>query len=185
MTYEMYRMIYLVALIAGCIMAVTAIVLFFTLQIPRVIGDLTGRTARRAIEDIRKQNEQSGEKTFAPSHVNKQRGKLTDKITHSGRIVKREESPLGVRVVTERLAGQQAAQSNPAAAQAGGNETTLLYPEAGETAVLDPVGETSVLDAAGDTTVLYQPAAAPVANASQEFVIEYEITFVHGDEEIR
>lgn len=62
MSYEMYRYIFLGALIACGIFFVIAVILFFTLNIPKVISDLTGRTARKAIENIRMQNEQSGDR---------------------------------------------------------------------------------------------------------------------------
>ena len=57
MTYEMYRYVFLGGAIASGLMFAVSIVLFFTLKIPKVISDLTGRTARKAIEDIRLQNE--------------------------------------------------------------------------------------------------------------------------------
>ena len=41
------------------IFAVTAIVLFFTLKIPKAIGDVTGSTARKKIEEIREQGYES------------------------------------------------------------------------------------------------------------------------------
>ena len=56
MTYEMYRMIFQIAGGLSIGLLVVSVILFFVLKIPRVIGDLSGRTARKAIEDIRKQN---------------------------------------------------------------------------------------------------------------------------------
>ena len=55
MTYEMYRMIFQIAGGLSIGLLVVSVILFFVLKIPRVIGDLSGRTARKAIEDIRKQ----------------------------------------------------------------------------------------------------------------------------------
>ena len=54
MTYEIYRYIFIGAAILCGIMAIVSIALFFLLKIPRVIGDLTGSTARKAIEKIKK-----------------------------------------------------------------------------------------------------------------------------------
>ena len=70
MTYEMYRYIFLGGLIACGVFFVIAVLLFFTLRIPKVISDLTGRTARKAIENIRIQNEQSGDKAYQTTAVN-------------------------------------------------------------------------------------------------------------------
>lgn len=163
MSYEMYRYIFLGALIACGIFFVIAVILFFTLKIPKVISDLTGRTARKAIENIRMQNEQSGDKTYQSSAVNLERGKLTDKISQSGRLMQRDATPFGTGVITEKIS------------------TMELEQPAGETDVLDqPVGETDVLTpVAGETEVL-----APVEQPVQAFTVEYEITFIHTSEVI-
>lgn len=173
MSYEMYRYIFLGALIACGIFFVVAVILFFTLNIPKVISDLTGRTARKAIENIRMQNEQSGDKTYQSSAVNLERGKLTDKISRSGRLMPRDATPFGTGVITEKISTMELEQ--PA------GETDVLDQTAGETDVLTPVaGETDVLaPAAGETEVL-----SSVEQPVQVFTIEYEITFIHTDEVI-
>ena len=163
MSYEMYRYIFLGALIACGIFFVIAVVLFFTLKIPKVISDLTGRTARKAIENIRMQNEQSGDKSYQSSAINLERGKLTDKISKSGRLIHREATPFGTGVITEKISTMQLEQ--PA------GETEVLTQSVNETDVLAPVsGETEVLAF----------AEQPV----QAFTVEYEITFIHTSEVI-
>jgi len=173
MSYEMYRYIFLGALIACGIFFVIAVILFFTLNIPKVISDLTGRTARKAIENIRMQNEQSGDKTYQSSAVNLERGKLTDKISRSGRLMPRAGTPFGTGVITEKISTAELEQPV--------GETDVLDQPAGETDVLTSIaGETDVLaPAAGETEVL-----APVNQPVQVFTIEYEITFIHTDEVI-
>ncbi len=171
MTYEVYRYIFLGALIACGIFFLLAVVLFFTLKIPKVISDLTGRTARKAIENIRMQNEQSGDKSYQSSAVNLERGKLTDKISNSGRIVPRESTPFGTGVITEKISTAKLDAAEETTVLSATEETTVLSAPAGETDVLAPTfGETEVL----------APAEQPV----QTFTIEYEITFVHTSEVI-
>ncbi len=165
MTYEMYRYVFLGGAIACGVFIVISIVLFFTLRIPKVISDLTGRTARKAIENIRMQNEQSGDKSYQSSAVNLERGKLTDKISQSGRLVPRDATPFGTGVITEKISTQQLPIEEPV----------------GETAVLTASEETSVLDTGiGETALLSPSEQMPV----QEFVVEYEITFIHTTEVI-
>lgn len=77
-----------ISYIAAGILLLVAVALFFLLDIKKVIGDLTGITAKRAIENIRQQNEQTGEKNYKSSSVNLARGKLTDKISQSGKLIK-------------------------------------------------------------------------------------------------
>lgn len=102
MTYEMYRMIFQIAGGLSIGLLVVSVILFFVLKIPRVIGDLSGRTARKAIEDIRKQNTQSGDKRHKTSAVNRERGMITDRITPSGNLMM-NRGPVNTGVVTEKL----------------------------------------------------------------------------------
>lgn len=163
MTYEMYRYVFLGAAALGAILFVVSVILFFTLRIPKVISDLTGRTARKAIENIRLQNEQTGDKTYQSSAVNLERGKLTDKISRSGRLIPRNSTPFGTGIITEKISTQKLSQD-----------------DSGETTVLDEAGETAVLDAGVAETTLLAPAAQNV----QAFTLEYEITFIHTSEVI-
>ena len=170
MTYEMYRYIFLGALAACGLFFVIATVLFFTMNIPKVISDLTGRTARKAIENIRMQNEQSGDKSYQSSAVNLERGKSTDKISKSGRLTPREATPFGTGVITEKIS------------------TMKLEQPAGETEVLS-AEETSVLNAGAGETMVLSPADSGQANVPEEhhphiFAVEYEITFIHTSEVI-
>ena len=116
------------------------------------------------------QNEQTGDKSYQSSAVNLERGKLTDKISRSGRLMPRSETPFGTGFITEKISTQKLAPAG---------ETDVL--PAAEPSVLDaPAGETEVLcESVGETEVL-----APVEQTSQAFVVEYEITFVHTKEVI-
>lgn len=128
MTYEMYRYVFLGGAAACAVMVIISAILFFTLQIPKVIGDLTGRNARKAIEKIRQENEQTGDKTYKSSAVNMERGKLTEKISQSGRLVPREETPFGTGMITEKISTQQLAELEQTGATEvlASAETTLL-----------------------------------------------------------
>lgn len=173
MSYENYRYIFIGAAILCGVMLITSVLLFILLKIPKVIGDLTGRTARKAIENIRNQNESSGDKTYRSSPVNKERGKLTDKISPSGRLMRNPTDMLGGAMATEKIGTQQ------------------LAPE--ETTVLDAGNETTVLDAGNETTVLTGQLDSPAAETTvlsqvdamnSVFEIEYEITYIHTNEVI-
>ena len=163
MTYDTYRYLFLGSLLGCILFLVLAVVLFFVLQIPRVISDLTGRTAKKAIAHIRMQNEMSGDKAYQTSAVNMQRGKLTDKISQSGRLVPRAAATYGTAFITEKISTQQL--------DAADGTDVLSYDAVGETDVLSsPAGETAVL--------------APMEQPAQVFAVEYEITFIHTNEVI-
>ena len=172
MSYEMYRYIFLGALIACGVFFAIAVILFFALKIPKVISDLTGRTAKKAIENIRMQNEQSGDKSYQSSAVNLERGKLTDKISPSGRLMTRGATPFGTGAITEKISTMELEQpAGETEVLSPSEETTVLGNSAGETEVLAP--------AAGETEVL-----APMDQPVQAFTVEYEITFIHTNEVI-
>lgn len=59
----------------------TAVFMFIKMNIPAVIGDLTGKTVAREIKAMRDTNASSGNKLHRSSSVNVNRGKLTEKVT--------------------------------------------------------------------------------------------------------
>jgi len=194
MTYDVYMMIFEVGRILAILMFVVSLILFFVLKIPAVIGDLFGATARKAIENIRNQNEESGEKAYKSSAVNKERGKLTDKISPSGSLHSKPSDKLGFGMKTEKISTQRLDSEDA-------GETTVLS-AANETTVLSSgIGETEVLNEApvfNETTLLSPDMMAPSTESNDVqmgfgdttelppmpgvFVIEQEITFIHTQE---
>lgn len=67
---------------------VLAVFFWFFFNIPAVIGDLTGRTARKSIARMRAENEKSGKKVHKESKTNMARGKVT------GAMAKNQETGL-------------------------------------------------------------------------------------------
>lgn len=62
-----------------------AIVFFIKFKISSVIGDLSGSTARKSIEQMRIHNEKTGDKSYRPGKINENRGKLTETMHGIGR----------------------------------------------------------------------------------------------------
>lgn len=60
---ETLSFISIIAFVAAAICLVVTIIIFIKFKIPSVIGDLSGKTARKSIEQMRESNEQSGRKT--------------------------------------------------------------------------------------------------------------------------
>ena len=181
MTYEIYRYSIIGGAVLDGIMAAVSVFVFFLLKIPTVIGDLTGANARKAIDDIRSHNESTGNKTHRTSQINQERGKITDKISPSGRIIRDPSSGLHGAMGTEKLNTQKLVQ------EANSNETTLLTQEPSyseETTLL-----TAEFVSGGETTLLYPENSGnetTVLNANyiSNFVVEYEITYIHTAEVI-
>ena len=68
---------------------VLAIFFWFFFKIPTVIGDLSGRTARKSIAKMRAANEKTGAKSYKESKTNAERGKLTGTMPDSGKLKKK------------------------------------------------------------------------------------------------
>ncbi len=173
MTYDIYRYIFFGGAGLAGLCLIIAVILFFILRIPNVIGDLSGATARKAIENIRNQNENSGDKTYKSSAVNRERGKITDKITQTGTLIKNSTDSMGGAMATSKISTEQLVNE----AQQSYETTLLDDSRSNETTVLNTGGS-------GETTVLDQGRTDESVNGSNTFTIEYEITFIHTDEVI-
>ncbi len=154
--YDIYRYIFIGGAILSGILLIVSIILFFSLRIPKVIGDLTGATARKAIQNIREQNEKTGDKAYKISPINLERGKLTDKISPSGNLIPQSDSHIGAGVATEKIG-----TDNLAPAYADETDVLNMNPLGSETTLLDQMN-----------------ATAPV------FEVEYEITYIFSNEVI-
>ncbi|MGN0527639.1 MAG: hypothetical protein ACI4IE_00795 [Eubacterium sp.] len=77
---------------------VFGIVCFIIFKIPKVIGDLSGRNARKSIEQMRSENEKSGKKSYRPHPIAQERGKTTEPmdIPQKPKRQKQKASPSGI-----------------------------------------------------------------------------------------
>ena len=66
-----------------------AVFMFIKMNIPAIIGDLTGKTVAREIKAMRESNASSGDKRFRPSDVNMERGTLTEKVAPDAEAIKK------------------------------------------------------------------------------------------------
>lgn len=167
MSVEVLQTLSLALYIVAGVLLLVGIALFFLLDVPKLYGDISGRTAKKAIEAIRQQNESTGNKAYKPSAVNAERGRLTDKITHSGRL-QSQTTGLPVSVGTEKL------------------DTATLIPRYNETTVLaETVNETTLLEqSAGETTVLVNNEAPSndAVSDSTKFTVDIEMSFTGSTE---
>ena len=165
MSYDTYRLIFIGAAIACGVMFLVSVTLFFVFKIPNIIGNLTGRNAKKAIEDIKRQNE-----SYAYSDkANALNGKkeITEKISTARLDNIGETTVLGYN---------------------GEDETTVLGNNGeDETTVLGNNGEdkTTVLGNNGEdeTIVLGYSGELPKQMMSNaEFIVTEEIRFIHTKE---
>lgn len=170
MTIELLQTMSTAAFVASGVLLLITIALFFLLDVPKLFGDVSGRTAKKAIEAIRQQNESTGNKAYKPSAVNAARGKLTDKITPSGKLQSQTDG-LPVSVGTEKFATATLAPN--------ASETTILESRTDETVVLD---STMPLES-GKTTLLSGKDFCSVETQNiEEFTVDAELSFSGSSE---
>lgn len=170
MTVELLQNMSLAAYIIAGVLLLVSISLFFLLDVPKLYGDISGRTAKKAIEAIRQQNEETGNKAYKSSAVNEARGKLTDKITLSGRL---ESSTAGmpISVGTEKFA--------TSSLQPQSNETTVLTDSSNETTVLSETLSTEF----GKTTLLINEETKAISTPeTSDFTVAVEMAFSGSSE---
>lgn len=119
----------LVSFIIAGICLVLAVFFWINFRIPRVIGDLSGRTARKSIAKMRASNEESGGKSFRPSATNVNRGKLTDTMPNSSKLQSQETEAMSEEIGTGVLAENRASTNKY-------GESTVLLDDSDETDLL-------------------------------------------------
>lgn len=135
---ETLSMISNISFVAAGICLIVAITFFIRFKIPSVIGDLSGRNARKSIEQMRKFNEKSGSKSYKPSKSNVERGKLTETMQGLGAGEKENGNQNGSYSETSLLKENQINLSRE-------SETELLYDDE-TTGLLQDENETVLLD---------------------------------------
>lgn len=122
----------IVAFAVAGVSLVLAIVLFIYFKIPTVIGDLSGRNAKKSIARMRSSNEKSGSKSYRASETNAARGKLTSTMPGIGdqQKVKKTE---GKTTAQEQMPETGLLAENKASLK---EESTVLLDDTEETALL-------------------------------------------------
>lgn len=154
---QIYNIISIVAFSLAGVSLAFAIFCWIKFRIPRIIGALSGRTAKKSIEQMRAGNEKSGTKSYRPTPTAIKRGALTEIVEQSGKPKKAATT-----------------KKNTAALAQDANATTLLTYGDGETELLN-----------AGTELLQQPVIQDAAPKNIEtFEILQEIVLIHTKEVI-
>lgn len=206
---EILSMISLISFILAAISFVLAVFFWIRFNIPAVIGDLSGRTARKSIEKMRTNNEKTGKKDFTPSKTNLNRGKVTELMSESGKQSGKlsgklseklsgklkEEKPvveeqLETGLLDENMQTAYESEETGLLSEVEQNETELLEtgvlePDATETELLAESEETGLLVDDNETMLLTEETKPEVKTSGNDvFTMIEEIMLIHTDEEI-
>lgn len=178
---EIFSLISLISYIASGVFLVLAVFFWFKFRIPSVIGDLSGRTAKKSIARMRANNEKTGGQGYRPSAANAARGKLTGTMPE----VQRKAVP---QMPVQPAAGDQM----PETGLLGENRAHTVQSQATEllvdnevTGMLVDSDATAVLTESGTTTLLVENRAQPPRrSAAIRLTMLDEVMLIHTNEVI-
>lgn len=174
-TVELLKLLSTISFVVAGVCLVLAAFFWFFFKIPNVIGDLSGRTARKSIAKMRAANEKTGVKSYKESKTNAERGKLTGTMPDSGKLKnKKATPPANGQPETGLLADNKAEGIESEATGVLDEETSILGSET--TGLLIDENATAPLDA---------PAHKQVARVGgKKIEMLEEVMFIHTDEVI-
>ena len=165
---EILSMISLISFCAAGVSMLLAVIFFIKFKIPSVIGDLSGRNARKSIEQLRETNLKSGNRSYKPSRINPERGKLTETMQGQKKTETSEETTDEGRPETGLL------EENPSVA-VHSEETVPLTDELSTDMLIDD----------NETVLLETPdSSREQRSGGVEISILEKIMYVHTDEAI-
>ena len=171
---DILSIVSLISFILSGVAFVLAILFFILFRIPSVIGDLSGRTARKSIAKMRVANEKTGVKSYKESKTNVERGKLTGTMPDSGKLNKKNSAPVDGQPETGLLADNKAEGLESEATGVLDEETGMLESET--TGLLVDENATAPLD-----TPVQKPV---VRSGGKKIVMLEDVMFIHTEEVI-
>lgn len=164
----------IISFVVAGVCLLVAVFLFVYFKIPAVIGDLSGRTARKSIAKMRVANEKTGAKSYSSSKTNVERGKLTNTVQGSASISNKIYAVEDERPETGVLADNTADS-------AASEETCVLENET--TGFLDDEATGLLVDK--NATAVLNTSEVPVATRSGKTLNMIEsVMLIHTDEVI-
>ncbi len=180
MTIETLQTISFICFLLASVFFLISVAMFFILNITKVVGDLSGITAKKAIENIRSQNDSGTEKQQKHEVINNSaQTSVSTKLKKSGAQGFAQTSKLNTSTLNKDN------NETTVIADAGktSEETTVLAAaSAPETSVLvESFAETTVL-ANEQSVITVKPNDITAVPKTYEFKIDYEIWFAASKE---
>lgn len=180
---EILSLISTISFVIAAISFALAVFLWFKFKIPSVIGDLSGRTARKSIARMRARNERAGGQGYKTSAANASRGRLTDTMHHSRKLTdtpKKKSKPTEapkVDVTNEVLMPETGLLADNQA-HASEEPATEILTDTEATGVLLDQEATAPLD------LQEQPPVTVKRTGGKQLTILDEVVLIHTDEVI-
>lgn len=177
-TAEILSLISTICCVIAAISALLAVLFWFAFKIPSVIGDLSGRTARKSIARMRASNERAGGRGYRTSTANANRGKLTDTMQRAQKLT--GDSKKSVAAAAPK------ASAKDAMPETGLLETNqAVVTDDQQTELLESSESTALLVDEDATVPLYEEPKAPIKRiGGKKLTMLDEVILIHTDETI-
>lgn len=190
-----YYMVFIIALVVAIVFFITGIVLFFMFNIPKIIGILTGYTARKQIKHIQNRDtvrSSVSNSDHLDSFMDEQRN-IAQKVKHNPISIPRSRTSSLSNGRTETLPLSQAKSSSNIRPinQTEQNQTVPLpqVPDTAETTALETevISQPQTSAAMPETTYLEDDKkhiTEEIQNSNVRFDIVFSLEFINTDETI-
>ena len=194
MSIEVMHTIALAAYILAGVMLVVSVALYFLMDIRRAVGDISGSTARKAIENIRRQNEAGEAKTYKANKRNAALNITTDKIPQSvTRENRMQQSSESVGIQEQNVTGSEPLASETTILNEQPFEADMPEPQSSETTVLSPqeagnfadVNESRIKAEEKSENSFAENHAQNISGEKNVFSVDVEMGFLGSDEIIQ
>lgn len=140
---NIYETCYYGGLVLTILLLITTIVLFFVLKIPKVLGELTGSTARKGVKNLKEKGTKAKDTSEQGKHYSQRTGAIKTRKT---------ESASGELSVKDNTTSKLSRTKGLKRKQSAGDETEFLGESKIKAAVTGDLSETAVLSATQEET---------------------------------
>lgn len=181
---ETFELISRISFIIAIVFALIALITWFLFKILSVIGDLSGRTAKKSIENMRKYNESSGDNSYKLSQANNNRVKLTDTMEQDN---KKKHNSKEVHYETGLLDENKAKQYDT-------EETGILLDNEETAMLVDDEGTGVLMDDEVTSLLMSDESTSRLTEGNEKYRLEEkniepvmieEVIYIHTDEVMR
>lgn len=187
-----YYMVFIIALVVAIVFFITGIVLFFMFNIPKIIGILTGYTARKQIKHIQNSRSSVSNSDHLDSFMDEQRN-IAQKVKHNPISIPRSRTSSLSNGKTETLPLSQVRNNSNIRPvnQTEQNQTVPLpqIPDTAETTALETefISQPQTSATMPETTYLEDDKkhiTEEIQNSNVRFDIVFSLEFINTDETI-
>ena len=170
----LYKAMFYGGISLSILMLIVTVILFFKLDVVKVVNDLTGITAKRKIQEIKEQNTNYGQKKYIPMETGGKKGEVTGKLNLSEKLRwKSKTDKLMKKVKLEEVVHEKDIESKDSLTTILKEDTSVLGSFGSETELLQDIEDISSTD-----TVTGEDFS------STEFEIIFDVLSIHTDEVI-